>query len=563
MAARKREDHESHNIYDEFAPMHAYSAARSSFGGAKLGLALKALAAVAALGAVVLFALAVYVVSTLTRIGSTYALIQANVVMTSVTDTNPTVLWRLSRKADDALMQSALLESKQSELSFHDLTPSTTYELTYYTLGKRTSDTKIAGRFAFTTLSEGTAAGDESGEDKQIGEPEIIVIPDPIVKAELRIITGQLARGTEDVAYLQTIGVYYTGQAARSFTASGLPSGLTMTKDGALSGKPALETASETPYTVTISVTDGDVSDQKTFSLYIDAQPEPLEITNTGLRSTKRGYQYRDQITVSRADATGVTYSASGLPGGLYVDAATGAILGVTRSTIETGEYSVTLYATDGKVSAQKTLSLRVSAVATLRDLSLDFFSADLGTYSIYPLGQITRNDEENVVTAITLEGGVPLASALSDAGDVSGDEVLVSAGETRTVTLTVSYTLGGEARQKTATVSASGASVTFPAVPANQVGFTGTLIGDFFAYDNPPTATRGADLHTASCGVTQTGSNVSVTIPGLPDFNAADALDITFDYYTLRLVCSHGVHGGSETVFVGLDSAATTRPGG
>lgn len=543
--------------------MHAYSAARSSFKGAKLGLALKALAAAAALGTVILFSLAVYVVSTLTRIGSTYALIQANVVMTSVTDTNPVVFWRLSRKADGVLMQNALLESKQSDLTFHDLTPSTTYELTYYTLGKHANDNRIAGRFVFTTLGEGNAAGSESEGNKQSGDPEIIVIPDPIMKAELRILTGQLARGTEDVAYLQTIGVYYTGQAARSFTASGLPDGLTMTKDGALSGKPALQTASETPYTVTVSVTDGDVSDQKTFSLYIDAQPEPLEITNTGLRSTKRGYQYRDQITVSRADATGVTYSASGLPGGLYVDAATGAILGVTRSTIETGEYSVTLYATDGKVSAQKTLSLRVSAVVTLRDLSLDFFSADLGFYSIYPLGQITRNDAENVAAAITLDGGVPLGSALSDGGDISGGEVFVSAGETRTVTLTVSYTLGGEARQKTATISASGANVTFPAVAANQSGFTGTLIGEFFAYDNPPTATRNVDPHVAGCDVTQTGSNVSVTIPGLPDFNASDALDITFDYYTLRLVCSHGVHGGSETVFVGLDTVTTTRPFG
>jgi hypothetical protein len=68
------------------------------------------------------------------------------------------------------------------------------------------------------------------------------------------------------------------------------------------------------------------------------------------------------QLLASDPDGEGLTYSATGLPSGLTVNAATGLISG-TLSPASAGTYSVTATASDGGVSSSQTFTWTVTHV--------------------------------------------------------------------------------------------------------------------------------------------------------------------------------------------------------
>lgn len=127
------------------------------------------------------------------------------------------------------------------------------------------------------------------------------------------------------------------GTAPFTWSATGLPDGLTMGTDGKISGTPS-KTGS---YPVAVTVRDAkDRTGTTTFPWVINAKP-----TLTAVPDQRTIYNRSVDLSPALQGGTApVVWSASGLPGGLRIDSATGRITGTTNRT---GTFTVTITATD------------------------------------------------------------------------------------------------------------------------------------------------------------------------------------------------------------------------
>jgi GH25 family lysozyme M1 (1,4-beta-N-acetylmuramidase) len=149
------------------------------------------------------------------------------------------------------------------------------------------------------------------------------------------------------------------GQAV-TWSASGLPSGLQIdAASGVISGTPAkvgsyLVTATATPSTGTPS----------TVSFQWDVTASPITITPQASQSTVLGFPVSIQIkaTDPNTGTSGPAFSATGLPPGTSISAATGLISGWPSAL---GSYSVKVTATDGLgASASTSFTRTITAAA-------------------------------------------------------------------------------------------------------------------------------------------------------------------------------------------------------
>jgi hypothetical protein len=86
----------------------------------------------------------------------------------------------------------------------------------------------------------------------------------------LSITTATLPAATIGSAYSQTISKNYTGGGTVTFSATGLPGGLSINAGtGLISGTPASGADAGSPYSVAVTATDGTYSDTKTYSLTV------------------------------------------------------------------------------------------------------------------------------------------------------------------------------------------------------------------------------------------------------------------------------------------------------
>jgi hypothetical protein len=150
--------------------------------------------------------------------------------------------------------------------------------------------------------------------------------------------------------------------AALTYGASGLPPGLQlMPGTGYISGVPTTGGS----YMVTATVTDGWLSDAKTFSWSIglsggSSTTPPSSgnlapvLNNPGSYTTTAGTSVGLQLLASDPEGAPLTYGANGLPPGLQVNAGTGNISGVPSTP---GTYVVTATVSDGALSDAETFT--------------------------------------------------------------------------------------------------------------------------------------------------------------------------------------------------------------
>ncbi len=157
-----------------------------------------------------------------------------------------------------------------------------------------------------------------------------------------------------------TLGVAFAYQitatnSPTSFGASGLPAGLAVnTTSGLISGTP---TAAGTS-TVTLSATNGGGTGTSPLTLTV-AVASPV-ITSSGTASGTVGTAFSYQITATNSPSS---FGASGLPGGLAVNTASGLISGTPTGAA--GTSSVTLKATNSGGTGSAPLTLTINGGGT------------------------------------------------------------------------------------------------------------------------------------------------------------------------------------------------------
>ena len=180
---------------------------------------------------------------------------------------------------------------------------------------------------------------------------------------KLAITTTSLPNGTQTSAYAQSVTAT-GGETPYSWSATGLPTGLSINPtSGQIHGTPTVHGT----FTPVIKVT-GHTGNHVTKTLQLTITPAPLAITTASLPSGVQTIAYSATVTAT-GGTTPYTWSATGLPTGLTIDATTGAITGTP--TVH-GTFTVTIKVTGHTaMHVTKTLKLTVAPPLAITTTSL------------------------------------------------------------------------------------------------------------------------------------------------------------------------------------------------
>ncbi len=145
-----------------------------------------------------------------------------------------------------------------------------------------------------------------------------------------------------------------------TYLATGLPSGLTMDAAGKINGTIAATAVKGSPFSVTVTAKDDKgATTTETFSWTVkDVPPKAINsLTPVAVNDSQTNISIATATAFSNPLSLPLTYSASGLPAGLSINAATGEITGTidhdasknAPSTTVPGEYTVTVRVSDGQ----------------------------------------------------------------------------------------------------------------------------------------------------------------------------------------------------------------------
>jgi hypothetical protein len=144
-----------------------------------------------------------------------------------------------------------------------------------------------------------------------------------------------------------TVNLAIQATDAEKFSASGLPAGLSIdpTK-GVISGTIGAYAAGS--YSPTVTAYDGTLSTTTAFTWNVaDTSPPTITIPGTVNNALNNNEGDVVNLSIQSTDADAGSFTASNLPTGLSINAATGAITG-TIDARAAGQYNVTVSATDG-----------------------------------------------------------------------------------------------------------------------------------------------------------------------------------------------------------------------
>ncbi len=163
------------------------------------------------------------------------------------------------------------------------------------------------------------------------------------IQVSLTITTAALPAATVGTAYSRTIAVDYTGDDTLVYSATGLPSGLSInTGTGVISGTPAAGTNLASPYNVTVDVTDGKLTDSKTLLLAVNVAAA-APVINTQPANVTRNIGQTATFTVAATSSDGGTLSyrwQRSTNGGTAWNNITG--IGTTSASYTTGTLAFT-----------------------------------------------------------------------------------------------------------------------------------------------------------------------------------------------------------------------------
>ena len=321
-----------------------------------------------------------------------------------------------------------------------------------------------------------------------------------------------------------------TGYPASTFTESGpLPSGVTLTAAGVLSGTPAAGAGGT--YPITIAATNGISPDAtQSFTLTVDEAPAITSANSTtftvgasgSLAVTASGYP-TPTFTEIGALPSGVTLTSAGVLSGTPV-AGTG------------GSYSIVLEASNGvSPEASQTFTLTVDqAPAITSSTGTTFTAGSSGSFAVTATGYPT--------STFTESGPLPSGVTLSTAGVLTGTPA-VGTGGTYPITLTATNGISPNATQSFTLTVDQAPVITSANTTTFTVGASGSLSVTASGYP-APTFT---EIGSLPSGVTLTSAGV---LSGTPVAGTGGS-------YSIVLEASNGVSpDASQTFTLTVDQA-------
>ncbi len=141
---------------------------------------------------------------------------------------------------------------------------------------------------------------------------------------------------------------------ALTYTASGLPVGLSISAAGTITGTLPADASVAGPYTITVTATDAQGATVTDTFIWTGTNPSPT-VSPIADQSSVEGAAVNLDVAPNFADDDAITYTASGLPPGLSISPA-GTIAGSLPANASTGgPYTVTITATDSQGASVST----------------------------------------------------------------------------------------------------------------------------------------------------------------------------------------------------------------
>jgi hypothetical protein len=218
---------------------------------------------------------------------------------------------------------------------------------------------------------------------------------------------------------LQLVGNDRDGDAL-TYSATGLPPVVSVNAaTGLISG--TLTATSAGTYTVIATVSDGSLTSSRTFTWMVTNVNQPPTLTQPPNRTSARNATVSLQLVASDPDGDVLTYSATGLPASLTVNAATGLISGTLKSS-SVGTYTVKATVSDGALSASQTFTWTVTNVTPVMS-GTDFDGDGQSDLAVYRpssgMWEILKS-LNNYTTSVALAWGTSTDRPVP--GDYDGD---------------------------------------------------------------------------------------------------------------------------------------------
>lgn len=215
--------------------------------------------------------------------------------------------------------------------------------------------------------------------------------------ASLSITTATLPAATVGVSYSQTIAKSYTGSSTVTFSATGLPGGLSINENtGVISGVPASGANANSPYTVSVTASDGILTDAKTYSIVVSAATTGGDLGGGGVSAPST------PAPIYKADISG---------------SGTAATLPVAIDTVSKSA-AVSVDTQQGNIfNGRETLNITIPAIPNVISYILDI-----------PVDYISRTDGDGVIIFNTDIGSMSIPENML--ADSKGSKVGITIGQ-------------------------------------------------------------------------------------------------------------------------------------
>jgi cyclophilin family peptidyl-prolyl cis-trans isomerase len=215
----------------------------------------------------------------------------------------------------------------------------------------------------------------------------------------------------------------HTGSAALTFSATGLPDGLSIDPtSGMISGTISSGAHTSSPFTTTVTASDGTNSASQTFNWTVFSG---VTVTSVPNQTNKEGDTVSVPVSAKAVNNGALTFTANNLPNGLNIDPTTGLITGtIAAGAAASSPFITTITATQGALSGTTLITWTVNPVVTMNSIS-----AQTNLEGDKPSLQVAATDVNNKPLTFSATG-LPTGLAINTStGLISGT---ISAGASK-----------------------------------------------------------------------------------------------------------------------------------